>query len=84
LNPKALPVAGEIDPTGRRTNALDAFLATKLREGFAIETHTATHAIINRRSFLSRLRGRGGLDRYVVSVDEHGAVTMIPAEPKRS
>jgi hypothetical protein len=75
---------GEIDPTGRRKGALDAFLATKLREGFAIETHTETHAIINRRSFLSRLRGLGGLDRYVVSVDEHGEVSMIPAEPKRS
>ena len=75
---------GEIDATGKRENALDAFLATKLREGFAIETHTKTHAIINRRSFLSRLRGRGGLDRYVVSVDEYGEVTMTAAEPRRS
>jgi hypothetical protein len=77
-------VAGEIDPTGRRKDALDAFLETKLQEGFAIETHTDTHAIIERKSLLRRLRGHGGAERYVVSVDEHGEVTMIQAEPKRS
>jgi hypothetical protein len=80
-------VAGEIDPTGGRKNALDAFLETKLQEGFEIETHTDTHAIVVERrgwkSFLKRFRGHGA-NRYVVSVDEHGAVTMIPAEPKRS
>jgi hypothetical protein len=71
-----------IDPTGQRKTALDAFLETRLREGFEIETHTDTHAIlVQRQSFLNRFRGR---DRYVVSVDEHGEVTMIPAEPKRS
>lgn len=75
---------GEIDPTGRRATALDAFLATKVREGFEIETHTDTHAIVvERRSFLRRLAG-GAAHRYVVSVDEHGQITMIPAEPKRS
>lgn len=79
-----LPLAGEIDPTGRRKDALDAFLAQQVREGFEIETHTDTHAIIQRKSFLSRLRGRAAGDRYVVSVDEHGAVTVIPAEPRRS
>jgi hypothetical protein len=77
-------VAGEIDPTGGRKDALDAFLEAKLQEGFEIETHTDTHAIIQRKSFLSRIRGHGGTNRYVVSVDEHGEVTMIPAEPKRS
>jgi hypothetical protein len=59
-------------------------LETKLQEGFGIETHTDTHAIIvarGWRAFLKRFRGD---NRYVVSVDEHGAVTMIPAEPKRS
>ncbi|MGI8480033.1 MAG: hypothetical protein ACR2M2_09290 [Gaiellaceae bacterium] len=81
-------MAGEIDPTGGRKAALDAFLETKLQEGFEIETHTDTHAIVvervRRRSFLSRFRGPGDANRYVVSVDEHGGVTMIPAEPKRS
>jgi hypothetical protein len=77
-------VAGEIDPTGGRKDALDAFLETRLQEGFEIETHTDTHAIVvEKKSFLSRIRG-GGANRYVVSVDELGEVTMIPAEPKRS
>ena len=75
-------VAMAIDPTGQRKDALDAFLERKLREGFEIETHTDTHAIVvQRRSFLNVVRGR---ERYVVSVDEHGEVSMIPAEPKRS
>ena len=81
-------MAGAIDRTGGRKDALDAFLETKLQEGFEIETHTDTHAIVvdraQRKSLLSRLRGHGAADRYVVSVDEHGEVTMIPAEPKRS
>ena len=81
-------MAGAIDPTGGRKDALDAFLEAKLREGFEIETHTDTHAIVvergQRKSFLSRLGGGGAANRYVVSVDEHGEVTMIPAEPKRS
>jgi hypothetical protein len=81
-------MAGANDPTGRRKDALDAFLETKLQEGFQIETHRDTHAIVvapdRRKSFLRRLRGRSAADRYVVSVDEHGEVTMIPAEPKRS
>ena len=77
-------MAGAIDPTGGRKDALDAFLETKLREGFRIETHTDTHAIIvERRSLLRRFGGRAA-NRYVVSVDEHGEVTMISAEPKRS
>jgi hypothetical protein len=79
---------GAIDPTGGRKDALEAFLQTKLQEGFEIETHTDTHAIIVERdrlkSLLSRFRGRGAANRYVVSVDEHGEVSMIPAEPKRS
>jgi hypothetical protein len=81
-------VAGAIDPHGQRKDALDAFLETKVREGFRIETHTDTHAIIvgggRGKSFLSRFRSRGAGSRFVISVDENGEVTMIPAEPKRS
>jgi len=80
-------MSGAIDPTGGRKEALDAFLELKRREGFEIETHTDTHAIVverGRRAFLSRFRARGTANRYVVSVDEHAEVTMIPAEPKRS
>jgi hypothetical protein len=79
-------MAGAIDPLGQRKNALDAFLEGKVGEGFRIETHTDTHAIIvggGRKSLLNWFRGRAG-SRYVVSVDEHGEVTMIPAEPRRN
>ena len=80
-------MAGDIDPTGVRKAALDAFLETKLREGFEIETRTGVHAIVVERqgwrSAFGRLLGRGG-SRYVVSVDEHGGLTMTPAEPRRS
>jgi len=80
-------MAGAIDPTGRRKDALDAFLETKVREGFEIETHTDTHAIVverdRRSSLLDRFRPRAADSRFVVSVDEHGEVTMGPAEPKR-
>ena len=76
---------GGIDQHGERASALDAFLEQKIAEGFGIETHTETHAIVverpNRR--WARFRsGEGG--RFVVEVDEHGTVTMSPAEPKRS
>jgi hypothetical protein len=80
-------MAGAIDPLGHRKNALDTFLEGKVGEGFRIETHTDTHAIIvvpDRKSFLNWFRGRGAGSRYVVSVDEHGEVTMIPAEPRRN
>ena len=77
-------MAGDIDPTGGRKNALDAFLESKIQEGFEVETHTDTHAIVvEQKSLRSRFRG-GGANRYVVSVDENGEVTMIPAERKRS
>ena len=80
-------MTGATDPLGHRKRALDAFLAGKVREGFRIETHTDTHAIIvvgGRKSLSNWFRGRGAGSRYVISVDEHGEVTMIPAEPKRS
>jgi hypothetical protein len=75
------------DPHSQRKAALDAFLAQKVGEGFAIETHTETHAIIAERpkGLLARFRGGGGDDgRFVVEVDQHGAVTMSAAEPIRS
>jgi hypothetical protein len=85
---KERAMAGAIDPLGQRKNALDAFLETKVAEGFRIETHTDTHAIIivggHRKPLWSRFRKHGAGSRYVVSVDERGEVTMIPAEPKRN
>ena len=54
-------MAGAIDPLGQRKNALDAFLETKVAEGFRIETHTDTHAIIivggHRKPLWSRFGG---------------------------
>jgi hypothetical protein len=64
------------------------FLEAKVAEGFRIETHTDTHAIIivggHRKPLWSRFRTHAAGGRYVVSVDEGGEVTMIPAEPKRN
>jgi hypothetical protein len=85
-NEYAYSVAGDVDPFGERKRALASFLEEKVREGFEIETHTDTHAIVvecRRRSIWGRLRGGAG-ERYVLQVDEHGGVTMTPAEPKRS
>ena len=86
LAPKGQAMAGAIDPLGHRKHALDAFLARKVGEGFRIETHTDTHAIIvvGRKSSLNWFRGRGAGSRYVVSVDERAVVTMVPAEPRRN
>ncbi|MBE3088188.1 MAG: hypothetical protein IMZ71_03615 [Chloroflexi bacterium] len=71
-----------------RKNALTAFLQARVEEGFRIETRTDTHAIIvpadQSRSFLGRLRRAKAPARQVISVDEHGEVTMAPAEPLRS
>jgi hypothetical protein len=81
-------MAGAIDPHGQRKKALDAFLEMKVGEGYRIETHTDTHAIIvaggHRKPLWSRFRKHAAGSRYVVSVDERGEVTMIPAEPKRN
>lgn len=71
-----------------RRNALSAFLDARVGEGYRVETRTDTHAIIvpadRRWSFLDRFRRSPAQDRQVISVDEHGEVTMSPAEPLRS
>jgi hypothetical protein len=78
-------MAGDIDATGTRKDALDSFLDEKIAEGFTVETRTDTHAIIFRRPRGWR-RFTGGDDpgRFVVEVDEDGHATMRPAEPRRS
>jgi len=76
---------GEIDASGARRDGLDAFLAQKQEEGYAIETRTDTHAIISRRPRgLKRFTSGADPGRYVVEVDEAGAATMRPAEPRRT
>jgi hypothetical protein len=86
-SPEGLAISELRHTTELRNEALDAFLEAKLQEGFEVETRRETHAIIVERgqfkSLLSRIRGQGA-NRFVVSVDENGEVTMIPAEPKRS
>jgi hypothetical protein len=71
-----------------RKNALTAFLEMRLAEGYRIETRTDTHAIIApaaaSRSLFDRLHKPRASARQVISVDEHGKVTMAPAEPLRS
>ncbi len=70
-----------------RKEALSAFLEARVREGARIETRTDTHAIIipaaPARSFIGRFRKTKASERQVVAVDEHGAVSMSPAEPLR-
>jgi hypothetical protein len=77
-------VAGETDAGGNRRRALDEFLAEKVADGYRIELHEATHAIlVQRRGSLSRrLVGRAAR-RFVVQVDDQGTVSMGPAEPVR-
>jgi hypothetical protein len=71
-----------------RKNALTAFLDARVSEGYRIETRTDTHAIIAPADrgwpFLVRLRKAKTPVRQVISVDQSGEVTWVPAEPLRS
>lgn len=71
----------------RRGTALDEYLAARTAQGFRIETRTRTQAVIYRRKptlfFLGWLGNGGGRERHVVSVDQHGTVTSIAAQPVR-
>jgi len=70
-----------------RSAALDAYLAQRETDGYEVETRTAVQAVIVRRRRLfaiRRLARTGAADRrLVVSVDEHGEVSAIAAEPLR-
>ena len=70
-----------------RSAALDAFLKERQANGFSIETWTAVQAILVRPPRLysvKRLFGQNrDRSRFVVSVDEHGVVTSVRAEPRR-
>ena len=70
-----------------RAAALDTYLARQAALGFRVETRSAAQAVIVRRHrlhFLLRLVPRIHAEqRLVVSVDEHGAVTSLAAEPVR-
>ena len=70
-----------------RSAALEAYIATRGKHGFRIETRSATQAVIVRRHRLhsvARWLTRGMADqRLVVSVDEHGEIVALPAQPLR-
>jgi hypothetical protein len=70
-----------------RTRALDAFLEQREADGYRIETRSQMQAVICRRHRLHivlRWVARGDAQRrLVVSVDQHGVVTSVAAEPLR-
>ena len=70
-----------------RSVALDAYLAQRAAQGFQIETRTGAQAVIVRRHrlyFALRRFARGRAEqRYVISVDQHGEVDSLAAEPVR-
>jgi hypothetical protein len=70
-----------------RLAALDAYLERRRLQGFTIETRTPVQAVIVRRHrlhFLLRWIARSRAEqRLVVSVDQHGEVTSLAAEPVR-
>ena len=69
-----------------RAAALDAYLSRQEASGYRIETRTPVQAVIFRRRWdLARRFTRTGVGerRLVVSVDEHGEVSAVAAEPRR-
>lgn len=70
-----------------RSEALTTFLEARAREGFDVETRTATQAVIVRRRqrflLLRPFRPGVGDVRLVVSVDSDGGVSTSAAEPRR-
>ena len=70
-----------------RTAALDTYLARRAGQGFRVETRSDIQAVIVRRHrlhFLLRWFASGRAEqRLVVSVDQHGVVTSLAAEPVR-
>jgi hypothetical protein len=76
------------DAAGARSEALDAYLARRATHGFQVETRSGIQAVIVRRSrlyFALRWFARGRAEqRLVVSVNQHGEIDSIEAEPIRS
>jgi hypothetical protein len=70
-----------------RSAALDAYIAGRVAQGFRVETRTGAQAVIVRRHRLHFVLHwfAGGLaeQRYVISVDQHGEVAALAAEPVR-
>ena len=70
-----------------RSFALDEYLAQCQTDGYRIESRSGMQAVICRRhrfSFVLRWFAHDAAERrLVVSVDEHGDVTTVAAEPIR-
>lgn len=70
-----------------RSAALDAYLARQAAQGFRVETRSGAQAVIVRRHrlyFVLRWFAHGRAEeRLVVSVDQHGEVDSLDAEPVR-
>ena len=70
-----------------RSASLDAYLARRVAQGFRVETRTGAQAVIVRRHrlyFALHWLAPGAAERrYVVSVDKHGEVATLEAEPVR-
>jgi len=70
-----------------RSAALDAYLERRRSQGFSVETRTGAQAVIVRRHRLYHVlrwvAQERAEQRLVVSVDQHGEVTSLAAEPLR-
>ena len=69
-----------------RSFALDTYLAQRRTDGYRVETRSGAQAVICRRhrlSFIRRWFAHDAGERLVVSVDEHGDVSTVAAEPVR-
>ena len=79
-----MTLVGESD---LRAAALEGYLERRTAQGFRVETRTAVQAVIVRRHrlyFLLRWVSHGSAEqRLVVSVDQHGDVSTLAAEPVR-
>jgi hypothetical protein len=73
--------------TDARSVALDDYLARRALQGFRVETRSGIQAVIVRRHrlhFVVRWFAPGRAEqRLVVSVDQHGEVTSLAAQPVR-
>ena len=76
--------AGTVDA---RSAALEAYIAQRGAQGFRVETRSGLQAVIVRRHplhFALRWVAKDRAEqRFVVSVDEHGEVAALPAQPLR-
>lgn len=70
-----------------RSAALDSYLEHRGAQGFRVETRTGLQAVIVRRHplhFAYRWVAKDRAEqRLVISVDEHGTVAAVPAQPLR-